>query len=64
LKYKSGLIAHSWILSDGTLRLLALNLLAYAPKTPNLMLIEEHENGIHPKRMETVMQSLSSVYDV
>lgn len=63
LKYKSGLIAPSWVLSDGTLRLLALTLLAYAPTTPSVVLIEEPENGIHPKAMETVMQSLSSVYD-
>jgi predicted ATPase len=63
LRYKSGLIAPSWVLSDGTLRLLALTLLAYAPTTPSVVLIEEPENGIHPKAMETVMQSLSSVYD-
>lgn len=63
LKYKSGLIAPSWVLSDGTLRLLALTLLAYAPTTPSVVLIEEPENGIHPKAIETVMQSLSSVYD-
>ncbi len=63
LRYKSGLTAPSWVLSDGTLRLLALTLLAYAPTTPKVVLIEEPENGIHPKAMETVMQSLSSVYD-
>lgn len=63
LHYSSGLRAPSWVLSDGTLRLLALTLLAYAPKPPALMLIEEPENGIHPKAMETVMQSLESVYD-
>jgi predicted ATPase len=63
LRYKSGLIAPSWVLSDGTLRLLALTLLAYAPTTPSVVLIEEPENGIHPKAIETVMQSLSSVYD-
>lgn len=63
LRYKSGLIAPSWVLSDGTLRLLALTLLAYAPTTPSVVLIEEPENGIHPKAMETVMQSLASVYD-
>lgn len=63
LHYSSGLRAPSWVLSDGTLRLLALTLLAYAPKPPALMLIEEPENGIHPKAMETVMQSLGSVYD-
>jgi predicted ATPase len=62
LHYRSGLQAPSWVLSDGTLRLLALTLLAYAPTTPALTLIEEPENGIHPKAMETVMQSLQSVY--
>jgi predicted ATPase len=51
------------VLSDGTLRLLALTLLAYAPTTPPLVLIEEPENGIHAKAVETVIQSLSSVYD-
>jgi predicted ATPase len=63
LKYRSGLIAPSWLLSDGTLRMLALTLLAYAPNPPKVVLIEEPENGIHPKAIETVMQSLSSVYD-
>lgn len=62
LHYRSGLQAPSWVLSDGTLRLLALTLLAYAPTSPTLTLIEEPENGIHPKAMETVMQSLESVY--
>lgn len=62
LHYRSGLQAPSWVLSDGTLRLLALTLLAYAPTSPALTLIEEPENGIHPKAMETVMQSLESVY--
>lgn len=62
LTYKNGLVAPSWVLSDGTLRLLALTLLAYAPKPPHTVLIEEPENGIHPRAIETVMQSLSSVY--
>lgn len=63
LRYKNGLTAPSWVLSDGTLRLLALTLLAYAPTAPRVVLIEEPENGIHPKAVETVMQSLSSIYD-
>ncbi|MDD5033465.1 MAG: AAA family ATPase [Methylococcaceae bacterium] len=62
LSYSNGLVAPSWLLSDGTLRLLALTLLAYAPNPPSLVLIEEPENGIHPKAIETVIQSLSSVY--
>ena len=52
----------SWLISDGTLRLLALTLLAYLPEQSNIYLIEEPENGIHPKAVEGVFQSLSSVY--
>ncbi len=62
LRYESGLEAPSWLVSDGTLRLLALTLLAYLPDPSGLYLIEEPENGIHPRAVETVLQSLSSVY--
>lgn len=63
LTYDNGLRAPSWVLSDGTLRLLALTLLAYTPTAPRIVLIEEPENGIHPRAIETVLQSLQSVYD-
>jgi predicted ATPase len=53
----------SWLLSDGTLRLLALTLLAYLPHHQEVYLIEEVENGVHPRAIEAVFQSLSSVYD-
>ncbi len=53
----------SWLLSDGTLRLLALTLLAYLPHRQEVYLIEEVENGVHPRAIEAVFQSLSSVYD-
>lgn len=53
----------SWLLSDGTLRLLALTLLAYLPHNQGVYLIEEVENGIHPHAIEAVFESLSSVYD-
>jgi len=53
----------SWMASDGTLRLLALTIPAYIPDFKGICLIEEPENGIHPKAVETVFQSLSSVYD-
>lgn len=52
----------SWLVSDGTLRLLALTLLAYLPDQLGMYLIEEPENGIHPRALEGVYQSLSSVY--
>jgi len=63
VEYKGGLKVPSWMVSDGTLRLLALTLPAYIPDFQGIYLIEEPENGIHPKAVETVFQSLSSVYD-
>jgi predicted ATPase len=48
--------------SDGTLRLLALTLPAYLQDFHGVYLIEEPENGIHPRAIETMFQSLSSVY--
>jgi hypothetical protein len=62
LDYDTGLHAPSWSVSDGTLRLLALTILAYIPDLGGIYLIEEPENGIHPRAVETVLQSLSSVY--
>ncbi len=53
----------SWLISDGTLRVLALTLLAYLPGQFNIYLIEEPENGIHPRALEGVFLSLSSVYN-
>ncbi|MFH0800225.1 MAG: ATP-binding protein [Pseudomonadota bacterium] len=61
-KYSGGLDIPSWMASDGTLRLLALTLPAYLPDFTGVYLIEEPENGIHPRAVETVYQSLSSVY--
>jgi len=63
LEYANGLEIPSWLASDGTLRLLALTLPAYLSEFHGVYLIEEPENGIHPKAVETVFQSLSSVYD-
>lgn len=50
-------------LSDGTLRLLALTILAYLPNDSQTYLIEEPENGIHPRGIQAIYQSLSSIYD-
>jgi predicted ATPase len=63
LRYANGVEVPSWMLSDGTLRLMALTLFAYAPGSRGIYLIEEPENGIHPTGIEAVFQSLSSVYD-
>jgi predicted ATPase len=63
VRYQGGLEVPSWTTSDGTLRLLALTLPAYLPGLRGVFLIEEPENGIHPRAMETMFQSLSNVYD-
>ena len=63
LRYATGLEVPSWTVSDGTLRLLALTLAAYISEGERVYLMEEPENGIHPMAIETVYQSLSSVYD-
>ena len=63
LRYKNGIEAPSWVVSDGTLRLLALTILAYLPNFKGIYLVEEPENGVHPTALETIYQSLSSVYD-
>ena len=62
VRYRNGVEVPSWMLSDGTLRLLALTLLAYVPDFSGIYLIEEPEVGLHPTAIETVMQSLSSIY--
>lgn len=62
LCYHGGLEVPSWMASDGTLRLLALTLPAYLPDLSGVYLVEEPENGIHPRAVEIVYQSLSSVY--
>lgn len=63
VEYAGGLRVPAWMVSDGTLRLLALTLLAYLPDLEGTFLIEEPENGIHPRAVETMFQALSSVYN-
>lgn len=58
VRYRGGLEIPSWMTSDGTLRTLP----AYLPNLRGVFLIEEPENGIHPRAIEAVVQSLSSVY--
>ena len=62
-EYEDGLKVPSWLVSDGTLRLTALTLPAYLPDLQDIYLIEEPENGIHPRAMATAYDSLSSMYE-
>lgn len=61
LVYQGGLTIPSWLVSDGTLRLLALTLPAYLNEVKGIYLIEEPENGIHPQAVDILFQSLASV---
>lgn len=61
LRYNNGLEAPSWLLSDGTLRMLALTLPAFLPPQPAVYMVEEPENGVHPKALEIILRSLSSI---
>ena len=44
--------------SDGMLLVLAYLTVLYLPQPPRVLLIEEPENGIHPKRLQDVLQIL------
>jgi predicted ATPase len=61
--YEAGFEVTSSGLSEGTLRILALTLLAYIEDAPRLLVVEEPENSIHPQAISTVLDSLRSLYD-
>ena len=63
LKYEGGLEVPSWVVSDGTLEMLALTLLPYLPDKEVTYLVEEPENCVHPTAIGAIFESLSSVYD-
>ncbi len=63
LRYTNGLEVPSWLVSEGTLRLIALTLPAYLPDNKGVYLFEEPENGIHPYAINAIMQSMQSFYD-
>lgn len=63
LRHENGLEAPSWVLSDGTLRMMALTLPAFLPPEPAVYMVEEPENGVHPKALEIILRSLSTIPD-
>ncbi len=48
-------------LSDGTLSILALSILPFLSNVPALVTVEEPETDIHPKAIETVLESLAKL---
>lgn len=61
--YEGGFAVTSSGLSEGTLRIMALTLVAYLQNAPALVVIEEPENSIHPQAIAAIMDSLRSLYD-
>jgi len=51
----------SRIISEGTLRVLALCAIAVNPWSGSLLAFEEPENGVHPRRLELIVQLLTSL---
>ena len=47
--------------SDGVLLVLAYLTVLYLPQPPRVLLVEEPENGIHPKRLQDVLKILKDV---
>ena len=62
LSYRTGVSVPSWMTADGTLRFLALTILAYLPNEDEVYLVEGPEQGIHPLALDAVYQSFVSVY--
>ena len=59
---RAGVEVPSWGVSEGTLRLFALTVIAHLRASPLAYLLEEPENGIHPMAIEFAYQALSTVY--
>lgn len=51
----------SRIISEGTLRVLALCAIVVNPWSGSLLAFEEPENGVHPRRLELIVQLLASL---
>ena len=58
---QSGKLFSSRIISEGTLRVIALCAIATNPWSGSLVAFEEPENGVHPKRIELVAKLINSM---
>jgi len=58
VRERTGIALPAASLSDGTLRFLALSVLAEDPETGGVFCIEEPENGIHPAKMPEMVNLL------
>ncbi len=58
LRFRDGLPFSSRVVSDGTLRVLSLLTMLFDPQNRGLVCFEEPENGIHPARLRTLVETL------
>ncbi len=58
---RNGTVYPAHLLSDGTLRFLALAVLESDPKTSRLICLEEPENSIYPERIPSILQLLQDI---
>lgn len=58
---QDGVEVSSRIVSEGTLRVLALCALSVNPWNGTLLAIEKPENGVHPRRVELIAKMLTSL---
>jgi len=63
VEYEGGYTITSTGLSGGTLMILAMTILPYLGNPSELLCLEEPENGIHPRAIEAILQSLGSMYN-
>lgn len=61
MKDRYGLELPASALSDGTMRFIALTVLQQDPLETGLICLEEPENGIHPERIDAMMQLLNDI---
>jgi len=61
LKFAGGLECPTYLLSDGTLRMLALTLPAFLRGPSRLYMVEEPENGVHPHALEIILKALRAI---
>ena len=61
IRFKDGLILPAQSLSDGTLRFLGLAIIKEDRENSGLICMEEPENGIHPEKIEKMLQLLKDM---